>query len=108
MRWASEADGQVICSGHDGMETVIDGDAVVSEGGSPRACACRYRVVSNVNVNDIVVEVNESDDASHTAEAASEMASDIFDVEDLVTGFDFVSASMVVGYTLVDLDDTVP
>lgn len=108
MEWASEADGQVICSDHGGMETVIDGGAVVSERGSPHACACRCRAISNVNVNDIVVEVNESDDASHVAEAASGMASDIFDVEDLVTGFDFVSASMVVGYTLVDLDDTVP
>lgn len=79
------------------METVIDGDAVVSERGSLHACACRYRVVSNVNVNDIVAEVNESDDAGHTAEAASEMGSDTFDADDLVTGFDFVSASMIVG-----------
>ena len=93
MEWASEADGQVICSDHGGMETVIDGGAVVSERGSPHACACRCRVISNVNVNDIVVEVSESGDASHTAEAASEMGSD---TSDLVNGFDFVSASMIV------------
>ena len=105
MEWASEADGQVICSDHDGMEMVIDGGVVVSERESPHACACWCRVISNVSVNDIVVEVSESDDAGHIAEAASEMASDTFDAEDLVTGFDFVSASMIVGYTLVHFHD---
>jgi hypothetical protein len=91
----SEPCDQVTGIGLGYMAMVNDGDGVVSVRANPPVYVYRCRVIETVS--DIVEEVYESDDVSHTAVGVSGMASDISDVEDLVN--DYVSASRIVDCT---------